>query len=317
MFKIDKTSPRGLLAIEWVALGYLVFTVLFILFTFTKHADPLALIGGRMQVLAMMGGLWLVHYLLPCQFTVVLRVILQAALLSWWYPDTFELNKVLPNCDPVFAAIDQEMFGFQPALVFHESVPKWFSEAFHLGYWSYYPMIAVVLVYYLFWQREDFLRAAFVVITSFFAFYVIFDLLPVAGPQFYYEFVGRSGIEQGVFPEVGDYFAKMTDHWPVWDMPGDPDGLFYKLVTDAHDAGERPTAAFPSSHVGCTTVMLLLAFFSRKWKLGLWLLPFFILMCFATVYIQAHYVIDAIVGFVVGVSFYVVFNYLYKIMGVR
>ena len=309
MFKLDKSSPKGLLAVEWVALGYLIFTVCMILFTYTSHKNPLLLLSGRLQVLAMMGGLWMIHYWFPCKFTLFMRVILQAALLSWWYPDTFELNKVLPNLDPTFAAIDQDLFGYQPALLFHEALPKWASEAFYLGYWAYYPRIAGVVVYYLFWQRDDFLRATFVMLTSFFAFYVIFDILPVAGPTFYYEFVGRSAIEEGIFPDVGNHFLTSQ---ACWDSPGNSNGFFYHLVENAKAAGERPTAAFPSSHVGCSTVIILLALYSRHWKIALVLLPFYLLLCLATVYIQAHYAIDAIVGFFVGISFYYLFNFTYK-----
>ena len=39
-FRIEKQPRRGLLAMEWVVLGYLVFTLLFILFTYTKLANP-------------------------------------------------------------------------------------------------------------------------------------------------------------------------------------------------------------------------------------------------------------------------------------
>jgi membrane-associated phospholipid phosphatase len=34
------------------------------------------------------------------------------------------------------------------------------------------------------------------------------------------------------------------------------------------------------------------------------LLPLYVLLCFATVYIQAHYAIDAIAGLLTGVVFY-------------
>ncbi|MCQ2244457.1 MAG: phosphatase PAP2 family protein [Bacteroidaceae bacterium] len=309
LFKIDRSSSRALLAVEWVVLAYMAFTIILIFFTYTTHTNPLALIGGRMQILAMMGGLWLVHYWLPCQFTLFLRVLLQAALLSWWYPDTYELNKVLPNLDPTFAGIDQNIFGCQPALLLHTILPSWMSEPLHMGYYSYYLFIAVTLIYYLFWQREDFLRASFVLLTAFFAFYVIFDLIPVTGPIYYYEYAGLDSIREGLFPDAGDHFMNSQ---ACLTMPGDKDGFFYHLVEGAHHAGERPTAAFPSSHVGCCAVMELLLLFSRKWKLSLILLPFFILMSIATVYIQAHYAIDAIVGLFVGTSFYFIFNTLYK-----
>ena len=90
--------------------------------------------------------------------------------------------------------------------------------------------------------------------------------------------------------------------------PGWSDGFFYHLLDITHDAGERPTAAFPSSHVGVTTVVMLLALRTRSIRLILTILPFYVLMCFATVYIYAHYAIDAIAGLVTGLIFYYVIN---------
>jgi membrane-associated phospholipid phosphatase len=84
------------------------------------------------------------------------------------------------------------------------------------------------------------------------------------------------------------------------------------MVESAHDAGERPTAAFPSSHVGITVVILLLAWHAqsrRQWLFWV-IVPFFVLMCFATVYIQAHYLIDALAGLLSGIAFYVAFMFI-------
>ena len=85
-------------------------------------------------------------------------------------------------------------------------------------------------------------------------------------------------------------------------------------MVDAHAAGERPTAAFPSSHVGITVVLLWLA-----WRLnGRWLfwvlVPLAVLMFFATFYIQAHYVIDALAGLVTGTLFYWLFHLLFPLV---
>ena len=80
----------------------------------------------------------------------------------------------------------------------------------------------------------------------------------------------------------------------------------------AHAAGERPTAAFPSSHVGVTFILLLLAWRSRSWRLTLLVLPFFLLMCLATVYIRAHYAIDVIAGIVSGFLFYIILQAIYS-----
>ena len=46
---------------------------------------------------------------------------------------------------------------------------------------------------------------------------------------------------------------------------------------------------------------------ARSRRLTLILLPFFILLCLSTVYIQAHYAIDAIAGLITGVAFYYLF----------
>ena len=72
--------------------------------------------------------------------------------------------------------------------------------------------------------------------------------------------------------------------------------FFYNLVEDAKAAGERPTAAFPSSHVGISTICMFLVWHTRNYKLLMVLAPFYFFLCCATVYIQAHYLIDAIAG---------------------
>jgi membrane-associated phospholipid phosphatase len=47
-------------------------------------------------------------------------------------------------------------------------------------------------------------------------------------------------------------------------------------------------------------------------RLSLVLLPFYLLLCGATVYIQAHYLIDAIAGFLSALVIYQLSTYLYK-----
>ena len=71
-------------------------------------------------------------------------------------------------------------------------------------------------------------------------------------------------------------------------------------------------AAFPSSHVGVTTVVMLLALRTRSKGLIFTILPFYILMCFSTVYIYAHYAIDAIAGLLTGILLYFALKALWK-----
>ena len=258
-------------------------------------------------------------------FTFI-RVSAQMAWLGVWYPDTYEFNRSFNNLDHIFAAADQSLFGCQPSLEFSQALPSAFwSEAFNLGYWSYFPMIGLLLVTIfilesrkpstinpqpstlnsqlpplspqtsaLRHQTSSFLSVAATILTAFFLYYVIYIFLPVVGPQFYFQAVGIAEIQQGHFPVLGTYFSSHTEMLPP---PGWADGLFSRLVAMAHEAGERPTAAFPSSHIGISTLLLLLARRHAP-KLLFVLVPLWTLLCCATVYIQAHYVVDAIAGLI-------------------
>ena len=309
LFTTEGKPKKGLLAVEWVVMGYLLLTLMLTLFMYTKVYNPESMIWGRFRVVMMTVALWAVYRMLPCRFTHFCRIGGQLALLSWWYPDTYELNRMLPNLDHHFAALEQTLFGCQHALTFAQQWdhPVW-SELMHLGYASYYPMIGVVTLYYFFRCYQDFNRASFVILASFFIYYVIFIALPVTGPQYYYLAAGTDNIAQGIFPDVGSYF---NQHQEALHMPGWEDGFFYHIVAGAHQAGERPTAAFPSSHVGVTTILMLLSWYSRSRRLFYSLLPLFLLMCLATVYIQAHYVIDVIAGWITGLLFFLVLWYGY------
>ena len=308
LFGIEKKPRRGLLEVEWVIMGYLMLTLLLMLFTWTKLPDPEPMLWGRFRVVVSTLALWGVYRLVPCRFTMLCRVTLQLALLSWWYPDTFSLNRIFPNLDHHFAALEQSIFGCQPALEFanHWTHPVW-SELMYLGYSSYFLLISIVVVYYFIWRYEEFHRTVFIILTSFFVYYVIFVALPVTGPQYYYLAVGLDNISQGVFPNVGDYFLT---HDEMMKMPGYEDGWFYQIMVNAHSAGERPTAAFPSSHVGVTVILLLLAWRSRSRPLIWFVFTLFLLMCLATVYIRAHYVIDVFAGLLSAIIMYITLHYI-------
>ena len=318
LFAIDKHAVRGLLAVEWIAIAYLLFTVVIMAVQWDQLVNTEQMVKGRLQFLLVTLAVWGVYRLLPCPLTLFLRIAVQMVFLSWWYPDTYELNRMLPNLDHVFAGLEQQLFGCQPSLLFSQKVPwGWFSELMCMGYVSYFPLMSVLLVYYFFMRHHEFLLSAFVLMTSFFVFYVVFALLPVTGPQFYYLAVGTDNIAQGVLPNVGDWFMTHSERMAP---PGWSGGVFHHLLDLAHDAGERPTAAFPSSHVGITTVVMLLAWRTRSRSLFFGMLPFFLLMCLSTVYIYAHYAIDAIAGFLTGLVFYFTLMPLYgkaQKMGLR
>jgi len=310
LFATEKNPKRGLMAMEWVMIAYMAFTTLFILFASTKLAHPETLLLGRAKVLAITLALWLVYRMAPCRFTKLCRVVGQLVLLSWWYPDTYELNRILPNLDHIFAQWEQNVFGGQPSLWFSQALSHpIFSELMDMGYASYYPMIVAVCLFYFFARYTEFERCSTIVLSAFFIYYIMYILVPVVGPTFYFNAIGLDQASNAIFPAVGDYFNTHTD---CLVSPGYSDGLFYYFVESAKAAGERPTAAFPSSHVGIATLCMLLALHTKEKKLVWILTPFYILLCFATVYIQAHYAIDAIAGLVSGILLYAILLLLTK-----
>ena len=56
LFTIDKHPKKGLLAMEWVMVAYLLLTLLIVFFTYTKAENPNEMIWGRVRIAAMTGN---------------------------------------------------------------------------------------------------------------------------------------------------------------------------------------------------------------------------------------------------------------------
>lgn len=302
---------KGLFPIEKISLAYNVLTTVLIAYFYMQLMDPGAQLMERMGIVGMTALCYLLYQWRPCRLTTFVRVVAQLGLLAYWYPDTYEFNRLFPNLDHLFAEWEQSLFGCQPALLFSQTCHTvWWSEAFNMGYWAYYPMIFIVVLYYFFARYAGFMKTAFVVLCSFFAYYLIYIFLPVTGPQFYFNAIGLEQAAMGFFPNVGDYFLHHSELLP---NPDAIDGLFFRLVEGAQAAGERPTAAFPSSHVGISTILMILAWKANR-RLMFGLLPFYLLLCGATVYIQAHYLIDTIAGFLSAFLIYGLSSTFYRVV---
>jgi len=301
---------RGLLGVEKVTLLYTLFTAAVILIVWPRMTAPWQLLHGRALVCLGVAATIAVYYVAPCRVTLLLRYLFPLSLLAYWYPDTYEFCQLFPNLDHVFAAADLYLFGCQPSLTFSTLLPgKLWSELFNMGYFAYYPMIAFTIFVPLFTGKGNFGRTAFIVLASFFLYYLIYLFLPVAGPQYYFQAIGLGAAQSGVFPHIGDYFRTHTDMLASTET----DGFFRSLVETAQENGERPTAAFPSSHVGISTVLMMLLY--REKRLLLWcMLPFYVLLCCATVYIEAHYFVDVVGGLLTAVLFFYATDRLYSKM---
>jgi membrane-associated phospholipid phosphatase len=309
LFKRIEEPKKGLFAIEKAALIYNLLTSILIVFLFERMTHPWQMLLDRSIIAVLTILLMYLYRLRPCKFAAYLRTVVQMSLLSYWYPDTFDFNRFLPNLDYIFASAEQFIFRMQPSVWFCHTFPQLLvSEAFNMGYFFYYPMMLIVITFYFIRQYDLFEKISFVVASSFFIYYLIYIFVPVTGPQFYFPAIGADNVSRGIFPAIGDYFNL---HQELLPGPGYQHGFFYSLVEDSQQVGERPTAAFPSSHVGISTILMIMAWRGSK-KLFACLVPFYMLLCGATVYIQAHYAIDAIVGFFSAFVIYVVTTWMFK-----
>ena len=177
-FEIQEKRAR-LLPIEVVTLGYTLFTALLIFYFWPQMEAPWRLLMGRAMIIIALGGIWGLNYAAPCEATRILRNIFPLTILGYWYSDTYEFNRLFDNLDYIFAAADYDWFGSQPSLVFRQLLSgKGWSELFHFGYFSYFPMIVTTTLLPYFVKRDTFERYAFIIIASFFLYYVVFLFLP-------------------------------------------------------------------------------------------------------------------------------------------
>ena len=305
LFKRKK--EKGFLSVELITFVFMLFTTVLILIHGDRMPSGGNLLLTRLWVMLTMVTTLYIYTRYPCRMTIFLRYAPLMFMLIAWYPENYDFSSLYPNQDHVFASLEQTLFGSQPSLTFGEAMPQTFwCEAFCLGYYAYYYMMIAMLAFYFFCRYDRMEKASFIYLASFFLFYVVFEFLNVAGPQYYFHAVGVETVQAGQFPELGYYFQ---DHLDCIELGHQ--GLFSKLVASAQAMGERPAAAFPSSHVGMSTITLMLAWKARnKWLFGI-LLPLHLLLCCATVYIKAHYLVDAIAGAVVAVAFYYLTKWLY------
>ena len=296
------------LAVEKLNLLYNLVTTILIIIFFERLHDAQSMLLGRFAILCGTFAIIYAYTKFPSRAMRIVRIVGQMALLSYWYPDTFEFNRIFPNLDHFFAAHELALFGCQPSLLFEQLCSGfWWREAFNLGYWSYYPMIAAVTLWYLFKRPAEAERCTFIIIASFYIYYLIYIFVPVAGPQFYFPVIGEGVAAVGPYPEIGDYFNMNPE---ITIPQADKGGFFTSLVNAAQASGERPTAAFPSSHIGVSTILMLLALRAKR-GLAAVMLPFYVLLSCATVYIKAHYLVDAFAGLASGLLLYAFTSLIY------
>jgi membrane-associated phospholipid phosphatase len=299
---------RHLYAVEIITFIYLITTSLIILAFMPWMTNAIQLLGIRLLTIGFIIALAYINNKYKFGIIEPIRFAVLGSMLSIWYPETYEINKVISNFDYLLANLEQYFFHFQPALTFSQLYPQhWISELFNMGYFSYYPIMVGTSIYFYMTNKAYFEQFFFSIMFSFFAYYTIYILFPTAGPQYYFPAIGIENVQAGNFTPVGHYFQT---HQSIITTTHN-NGFFFHLVESAQQTGERPTAAFPSSHVGISSLIMLLVYNNKKYSLLGILLPLYLALVGATVYIQAHYVIDVVAGWISAILFYVLSNAVY------
>lgn len=269
-----KGNCKELSALWIVVFGYQIITIFLILVFDINYLTSSTFLISRSVLITYFIYRYLSEASIFTKNLAFFDTIVIYLLLSFFYGETGHLNTFLfPKIDPFLIALDEWIFGFQPSVVFSSAYPgKLFSELMFLGYFSYYLMPFFAFIFVWLYKREHFNEFSFIVLSGYFFYYLIFILVPAAGPQFY------------LSPPLNQIESS---------------GWFADMVKLIQKYGEAPTAAFPSSHIGISFILLILLFkFFRK--LFILYLPFSILLLFSTVYIKAHYVIDVMAGILSG-----------------
>jgi membrane-associated phospholipid phosphatase len=208
----------------------------------------------------------------------LIRLTYPALLFTFFYQATGRIMHIVSSrfFDPEVTAFEKALLGGDPSLYIdqHLSHLTWANELFAFGYFSYYFMIVGFLLAVFLTRRDDILRSAMTTLSlAFFVSYLLFVLVPVESPRWFFA-------SQYVHRIQGPVFRPMVD--------------FVIGAGGLHGGG------MPSSHVGVALVILLYCF--RYFRPAGWiLLPVFLLLAGGTVWGRFHYVSDVLGGIVIGV----------------
>lgn len=276
-------------SLELLTFAYALLSAIYILCFYRKIENPSELLLTRVVFFIWILGLSSWNKRHKSRILDFVRLVFPLALITYWYPETYYLNHdvLIPNLDPFFERIELQLFSCNPAMSFSRLVPyAWFSELMYFSYFSYFLIYIYIGCLFFFKYPEKLYPVIFSVLMSFFVFYIVFIFLPVQGPQFF------------------------------WSYPDNkvPDGYFFcKLMRFTQSMGEKPTGAFPSSHVGMTLIYMWI--FYKHNRKSFWLiLPLACLLIMSTVYIKAHYLIDVIGGFIAAPIIYWLSRKIYDVL---
>ena len=265
---------------------YVIVSGIYLCFGISGLEDILPHFATRIGLLILIVVIVYCNKKYPGKYMGLLRSTYPVLLLSFFYTETGYLKNIIfhHNLDDYFVHAEQWLWGFQPSLKFSEWMPqKWFNEFMNICYFSYYPLILGICVIFYFDNKPYSHKSIFTIVFSFYLYYLFYDLVPVVGPQFHFN-------------------TLYTDEAPPYYV-----GKFMRYILKNL---EKPTGAFPSSHVGIALIVSVISFKHLR-KYFYYSLLFVFGICFATVYLKAHYLVDVIGAIVTVPILMMISSYVY------
>jgi len=223
-------------------------------------------------------------------------------LYAFLYRESEQLNLMFVDgyLDPVFLAIEERIFGFQPAVAFMKAFPHpLVSEVFYVSYFSYYVMVAGVGLALYFRRREAFWHFLALLSFVFYVCFLAFIFLPVAGPPAFHTEIPRY-LDQQRLP-----------YYPLEFPPSVASGPFFHVMGIIYSAFETGGGAFPSSHVSAAICVLFLSWRYLP-RVRYLILAATVALSFATVYCRYHYAVDVFAGAATAAVLIPVGEWLYR-----
>jgi membrane-associated phospholipid phosphatase len=265
---------RKFVPIDYLVLTYILITSALLLIFRDKLDDKMPHMIFRVGIIGLILVVKFLGEKFPGHLMTFIRYSYPLAIITFFYSETaYFKNIFFSDFDTLLVQIEESLFGFQPSIEFSALFPyKWLNEIMFMGYAFYYFLTFFLCLAIFLYRREKFKKVTFIIIFSFLVYYLIFIAFPAVGPQF--------------------HFTYPDNYVPVY-------GIFGKFERYLQSIAERPTAAFPSAHVG---IGIILVYFTLVYLPRLLppVLIVFIILCFATVYLKAHYLIDVLAGFIAG-----------------
>jgi membrane-associated phospholipid phosphatase len=288
-------------AFEWLALGYLAANSALVVVFARNLAHPLRLLATNGFVTAMILTLCLVQARAAARRERYGPSFSAAWWHYWrhWYPHLFflfcfeELAFLMTLFTPRWQdakliAFDHWLTGVHPSVYLERFATPFRNDVMQLIYFTYFTYLLLVgLALYL---RNDW-RGYWSVMTYSMVGYMIGYFIAMFFP-----------IESPWFSMLGWWKAPLAG------------GPFTAMMSFIEHYGRVRGAAFPSAHVSGATAALWGAWKYRRWLFWA-LLPFYLAMCFSTVWGRYHYLADVLAGIVTGTVGYLIGSWILKRRG--